>query len=57
MTREKGIQRQIKEGEEMIALMKQLTDGEKREVRGVMIGLQIARQIQAQDFTGKESRK
>lgn len=53
MTPGKGIGRQIKEGEEMIALMKQLTDGEKREARGIMIGLQMARQVQTQNFADK----
>ena len=30
--------------EEMISLLKQLTSGEKREVKGIMIGLQMAKQ-------------
>lgn len=43
-TERKGLENQTKDIEEMISLLKQLTSGEKREIKGIMIGLQMAKQ-------------
>ena len=40
----KELKKQTEDIEEMISLLKQLTSGEKREVKGIMIGLQMAKQ-------------
>lgn len=41
----KELKKQTEDIEEMISLLKQLTSGEKREVKGIMIGLQMAKQV------------
>ena len=43
-TERKELENQTKDIEEMISLLKQLTSGEKREIKGIMIGLQMAKQ-------------
>ena len=43
-TERKELENQTKDIEEMISLLKQLTSGEKREIEGIMIGLQMAKQ-------------
>ena len=43
-TERKELENQTKDIEEMISLLKQLTSGEKREIKGIMIGLQMATQ-------------
>ena len=42
-TERKELENQTKDIEEMISLLKQLTSGEKREIKGIMIGLQLIR--------------
>lgn len=42
-TERKELENQTKDIEEMISLLKQLTSGEKREIKGIMIGLQMAK--------------
>lgn len=37
-TERKELENQTKDIEEMISLLKQLTSGEKREIKGIMIG-------------------
>lgn len=44
-TERKELENQTKDIEEMISLLKQLTSGEKREIKGIMIGLQMAKQV------------
>ena len=43
-TERKELENQTKDIEEMISLLKQLTSGEKREIKGIMIGLQMGKQ-------------
>lgn len=43
-TERKELENQTKDIEEMISLLKQLTSGEKREIKGIMIGLRMAKQ-------------
>ena len=43
-TERKELENQTKDIEEMISLLKQLTSGEKREIKGIMIGLQMEKQ-------------
>ena len=43
-TERKELENQTKDIEEMISLLKQLTSGEKREIKGIMIGLPMAKQ-------------
>ena len=43
-TERKELENQTKDIEEMISLLKQLTSGEKREIKGIMSGLQMAKQ-------------
>ena len=45
-TERKELENQTKDIEEMISLLKQLTSGEKREIKGIMIGLQMAKQAE-----------
>lgn len=45
MLKEEKLKQQTEDAEEMIRLIKQLTDEERREVRGIMIGLQIAKDL------------
>ncbi len=40
----KELKKQTEDIKEMVSLLKQLTSDEKREVKGVMIGMQMAKQ-------------
>lgn len=42
----KELKKQTEDIEEMISLLKQLTSGEKREVKGIMIGIKMAKQME-----------
>lgn len=44
---EKDLDRQIQEAKEMILLLLDMDDGEKRELKGIMTGYQLAKQIPA----------
>ena len=47
VTNEKDLNRQIQETKEMILLLLEMDDGEKRELKGIMTGYQLAKQIPA----------
>lgn len=49
VTNEKDLNRQIQDAKEMILMLLEMDDGEKRELKGIMTGYQLAKQIPAQE--------
>ena len=47
VTNEKDLNRQIQDAKEMILMLLEMDDGEKRELKVIMTGYQLAKQIPA----------
>ena len=47
VTNEKDLNRQIQDAKEMILMLLEMDDGEKRELKGIMTGYHLAKQIPA----------